>query len=124
DKADVSRYISVAREVPADLVALIGPAPKAGRARWLLLVEKLTSPDKVSIARDVAGALATKKADSDTRFEAILRALQEPAAKPRATVRAWNTPVGKRGARIEERDGKTSIVFEEAVVPEFAQFVS
>lgn len=124
DKADVSRYISVARDVPADLVALIGPAPKAGRARWLLLVEKLTSPDKVSIARDVAGALATKKADSDTRFEAILRALREPAAKPRATVRAWNTPVGKRGARIEERDGKTSIVFEEAVVPEFAQFVS
>ncbi|WFU07307.1 plasmid partitioning protein RepB (plasmid) [Rhizobium sp. CB3171] len=34
DKADVSRYVAIARQVPCGLFKLIGPAPKAGRARW------------------------------------------------------------------------------------------
>jgi ParB family chromosome partitioning protein len=41
DKGDLSRYIAVAKAVPIELARAIGPAPKAGRARWLALAEAL-----------------------------------------------------------------------------------
>ena len=41
DKSDLSRYIAIARRVPEELARQIGPAMKAGRARWAALVEAL-----------------------------------------------------------------------------------
>ncbi|TJW00066.1 MAG: plasmid partitioning protein RepB [Mesorhizobium sp.] len=125
DKADVSRYVAIARQVPAELVKLIGPAPKAGRSRWMALVEHLSSPSKVATAHEMLAGFAESKFESDARLDALLRAFNEPSKKSR-TRRSdiWKTPLGKRAARVEARDGKTSIVFEEKVVPEFGQFVS
>ncbi|KQZ91792.1 plasmid partitioning protein RepB [Agrobacterium tumefaciens] len=125
DKADVSRFVAVARQVPDDLVSLIGPASKAGRARWMALVEHLASPAKLATAYALLAEFVEKKLDSDARLDALLKALNEPAARLRAKKSdVWKTPLGKRAARIEARDGKTTFVFEEKVVPEFAQFVS
>ncbi|WP_376743787.1 plasmid partitioning protein RepB [Ensifer canadensis] len=125
DKADVSRYVAIARQLPEDLVRLIGPAPKAGRARWLALVDHLASPSKLATARGLLLGYADNKFESDPRLDALLRALDEPEKKATATKsETWKTPLGKRGARIEARSDKTTIVFEEKVVPAFAQFVS
>ena len=41
DKGDLSRYISIARSIPEYLVQAIGPAPKAGRARWAALADRM-----------------------------------------------------------------------------------
>lgn len=125
DKADVSRYIAVARRVPERLVKRIGPAPKAGRARWMALADKL---EKAGDDVDFDGVLNDEKlaaAGSDARFQAVLRSLETKDArsrKPRAEV--WKTPSGKRAAQVEARNGRTALVFEDKVVPEFAQFVS
>ncbi|WP_413712607.1 plasmid partitioning protein RepB [Rhizobium sp. Rhizsp82] len=125
DKADVSRYVAIARQVPHDLVKLIGPAPKAGRARWMALVEHLSSPAKLETAHELLVGFAESKLESDARLDALLRALSEPSKKSRATkTDFWKTPLGKRAARVEARGGKTSITFEEKVVPAFGQFVS
>ncbi|MGD9481130.1 plasmid partitioning protein RepB [Shinella sp. G-2] len=125
DKADVSRYVAIARQVPQELVKLIGPAPKAGRARWMTLVEHLASPAKLETARELLAGLAEQRLESDGRFDALLRALSEPSRKERAkSSDLWKTPLGKRGARVEAREGKTTITFEEKVVPAFGQFVS
>ena len=40
DKADVSRYVSLARTIPEEIAMVIGPAPKAGRARWIDLAKE------------------------------------------------------------------------------------
>jgi ParB family chromosome partitioning protein len=40
-KGDLSTLISVARTVPAEIVRAIGPAPAAGRPRWMLLAERV-----------------------------------------------------------------------------------
>ncbi|MHB0952796.1 MAG: plasmid partitioning protein RepB [Allorhizobium sp.] len=125
DKADVSRYIAVARQLPENLVKLIGPAPKAGRARWMALVEHLATPAKVTTAHELLSRYAEDRLGSDARLEALLRALNKTVKKNRvAKAEAWKTPSGKRGARIEAREGKTTITFEEKAVPDFALFVS
>lgn len=125
DKADVSRFIAVARQLSEDVVRLIGPAPKSGRARWMALVEHLSSPTKLATARELLAGYTEAKLESDARLSALLRGLNGEVKKSRASKSdAWKTPLGKRGARLEARDGKTTITFEEKIVPAFAQFVS
>lgn len=125
DKSDISRYIAVARRVPEALVKRIGPAPKMGRARWLTLADLLETPSAPVVAEQILDEPLIKKADSDTRFQAVLRGLQD---KPHKTggerTKIWKTPRGKRAAHIEVRGSKTALVFEEKVVPTFATFVS
>lgn len=126
DKSDVSRYIAVARRVPEHLVKRIGPAPKAGRARWLKLAEALERGGDAIDAESIFGGDRLAGATSDIRFQAVLRAI-EPQKTSRAKTGSsavWKTPTGKRAARIEDRDGKTALIFEDKVVPEFARFVS
>ncbi len=41
DKTALSKLIAVARRVPEDIIEAIGPAPKAGRDRWLQLADRL-----------------------------------------------------------------------------------
>ena len=43
DKGDLSRLLSVAHGVPADLILAIGPAPRIGRPRWVQLAELVRS---------------------------------------------------------------------------------
>lgn len=125
DKADVSRYIAIARQLPEDLVKFIGPAPKAGRARWMALVEHLATPDRVIAAYELLSRYSEERLGSDARLDSILRALNETVKKNRvAKAESWKIPSGKRGARIESKAGKTTIIFEDKAVPDFALFVS
>lgn len=125
DKADISRYIAVARRIPDDLVKRIGPAPRAGRARWLALADKLDRGAAVAAAEELLDDPAMRKVDSDTRFNAVLRSLQGSAARiPRSNAGVWKGPNGKRAARLETKDGRTALIFEEKVVPEFARFIA
>lgn len=125
DKADVSRYIAVARRVPERLVKRIGPAPKAGRARWLKFAERL---EDAGDTIDVDGILNDERlinSGSDVRFQAVLRSIETTSVKAKANrTDVWKTPAGKRAVRIEARNGKTAIIFENKVVPDFALFVS
>jgi ParB family chromosome partitioning protein len=124
DKADVSRYIAVARRVPEVVVMKIGPAPKSGRARWLALADKLGQQSSIAAAERLLEEPALRAADSDTRFEAVLRSLHEGGKKSRPGAETWRIPGGKRGAKIESRDGRTALIFEEKIVPDFAKFVA
>ncbi|MDT4866035.1 plasmid partitioning protein RepB [compost metagenome] len=91
----------------------------------MALVDHLASPAKLATARERLLDYADNKLESDARLDALLRSLDEPEKKATASKpETWKTPLGKRGARIEARNGKTTIIFEEKVVPEFAQFVS
>ncbi|MFI3905656.1 plasmid partitioning protein RepB [Ochrobactrum sp. S1502_03] len=92
DKSDVSRLISVAKKIPEDFIKIIGSAPKAGRKRWLELLEQLEKPERLSAAEDFLLRDELTKLDSDQRFSKLitrLRALgkagndgsEDPAAK-------------------------------------------
>src|ERR1700733_12559676 len=75
--------ISVARSIPEPLIVAIGPAPKVGRPRWEQLATLIVNDARKWRLAIADPAYAT--ADSDARFERILKALVQ-----RSEVRAPN----------------------------------
>lgn len=123
DKSDLSRYIAIARRVPSELARQIGPAAKAGRARWSQLVEVLSKPRVSERLEALIKTDSFQGANSDKRFSlAFGEAVQgrERTSRPQS----WNTPEGKRAARILRQSTQTSIVFDDRRVPEFARYVT
>lgn len=124
DKSDLSRYIAIARRIPEKVVVRIGPAPKAGRARWLGLAEKLDDGSQAAAIETLLADPAVIALDSDARFQAIWKAVDKPAKRPTKRSDVWVSQSGKRAGRIERSDGKTALVFNEKVVPDFATWIS
>lgn len=122
DKADLSRYIAVARRIPESLIRRIGPAPKSGRARWLGLAEKLENPKLLPSVEAILEEPALVAMDSDRRFQALWQRLANKAVPPTRSD-AWATPQGRRGGHVERGAGRTALVFNEKTVPSFADFV-
>lgn len=123
DKSDLSRYISIARRIPEELARQIGPAAKAGRARWHTLAEAINKSKTGARIDDVVASEGFRAADSDTRFNMVFK-VTAPSAERSSKGGAWNTPEGRRAALVERRGSHTAITFDERRVPEFAAFVA
>ncbi len=124
DKADLSRYIAVARRVPEEIVMRIGPAAKVGRARWLRFAEKLDDNKIVTMVEALLNDPEVLCLNSDGRFQAIWAAIETPQKRPVKRSDVWVTASGKRAGHIERSAGKTALVFNETLVPEFATWIS
>ena len=122
DKADLSRYIAIARRVPEELARQIGPAAKAGRARWSALAEALAKLRASAKVDDTIASEQFRAGDSDTRFALVFDAIA-PATERPAKGEAWSTPEGRRAARIERRAAAPAITVDEKRVPAFAAVV-
>jgi ParB family transcriptional regulator, chromosome partitioning protein len=73
---ELSRLLTVAATVPAAIVTLIGPAPKAGRTRWLELAEYLQTKDAQQLAVEILDTPSLKRQGTDARFEALMETLR------------------------------------------------
>lgn len=122
DKTEISKLISVAASVPNSLIEAIGSAPKAGRPRWLGLVERL----KISHARQRLDEILIDpeflQSASDDRFRYVFEKL---AAKPKrgAGAKYWAAGDGKRIAKIERTDRELTLAISLKAAPEFGQFI-
>jgi len=76
DKTELSRLLQVAESVPEQIARNIGPAPKAGRSRWMALAALLSSEGARMRALDEATSERCQAADTDTRFAMVLLRLQ------------------------------------------------
>lgn len=102
-KSEMTRLLQVTENVPLDIVQAIGPAPKAGRPRWMELGELLAA-DRGGLAHDEIALRAFREADSDTRFQRLFDRLQA-SAKRRAAGGATGGATG--GARrIADAQGR------------------
>jgi ParB family chromosome partitioning protein len=79
-KSEMTRLLQVTENVPLDIVQAIGPAPKAGRPRWMELGELLAA-DRGGLAHDEITLHAFREADSDTRFQRLFDRLQASAKR-------------------------------------------
>ena len=121
DKSDLSRYIAVARSLPSEIIQAIGPAPKAGRSRWMTLSDTLPASRKKLDSAIGEPEFATLP--SDERFAKALAAAV-PQKKKAASGEQWKNAKGQKAAKIERLGKTTRLTFDERVVPEFAAFVT
>lgn len=122
DKTGLSKLITVAEQVPHDIIRAIGPAPKAGRDRWLELSARLQSKGVLEAANDLIASEGFPTIDTDDRFARIFSAaVAKKVAKPR--MRAWKAGDGTPAARYRQDERSVTIVIDRKIVPEFGDFV-
>lgn len=116
-KSEMSRLLQVADAIPVDITHAIGPAPKAGRDRWMALSELFLTGKgaEEAKARDEIAAAHFRKADTNDRFQMLFRRLMrsETPAKPEGNLLA--TADGKGFARLEQRGKGLKITFTDDV---------
>lgn len=110
DKPEVSRLLSVASGIDSEFILAIGPAPKIGRPRWLVLVERMTEPSFRKAAHAVLSSDAFAKADSNLRFNLVLGTQQASAERQKETLQ---TARGQRVAWVERTSKGIRLVSED-----------
>uniref|UniRef100_UPI0025FFF6A3 plasmid partitioning protein RepB n=1 Tax=uncultured Nitratireductor sp. TaxID=520953 RepID=UPI0025FFF6A3 len=125
-KAEMTRLLQVAEAVPVHIASAIGPAPKAGRPRWMALAEFLKREAAVVIAQDEITSVAFRAADSDERFRRLYERLARRAAtkarkadKVRAVADSKGRPLAKITLGATPR-----LDFDEKTRPGFADYVA
>lgn len=119
DKGDLSRYLSVAKTIPEDVVQAIGPAGKAGRARWIALVEKLSTGSD-SVKRTITSD-DFRKLGSDARFAMLFNTLTERRAPIAQT---WVNDRGQKAGQVEQKSDRVVVTIDERVVPDFGIYLA
>jgi ParB family chromosome partitioning protein len=94
DKPELSRLLTVAGTVTATLIEAIGPAPKIGRPRWLVLADICGQADAVSRASQAALKEEFRVADTNARFNIVLA-----AASGVSSIRDGKLAVSTNGGR-------------------------
>lgn len=121
EKSELSRLLQVADAVPEHVVRAIGPAPKAGRDRWMALGGLLSSETGLAKADEEIGFQRFAEAESDKRFQFVfnrLSAREKPkAARPRDLADASGRVVARlvttgKAPRIEFLAGTSPQVVE------------
>jgi ParB family chromosome partitioning protein len=84
--AEMTRYLAVARSLPRWLVHAIGPAPRAGRPRWMAIAEFVAADGALDIVASLVAMPDFRAASSDTRFSMAHTAMQQARAKSSSLV--------------------------------------
>jgi ParB family chromosome partitioning protein len=121
-KAEMTRFISVARSIPFDVVQAIGPAPKAGRPRWMTLARKIEEKHASRVLERLFADPSFRSADSDTRFVRVLAAIE--TASPKTTeAGAWRNRSGQPIVKIDRSGSTTRLMVDEKLAPDFGAFL-
>lgn len=121
NKGNLSVLLSVAKAIPIDIIAAIGPAAKIGRPRWMELVSALEEQGGLKRARTRLADAAPLSSDSNERFNQVLAAAKAPEAKPVAASHHVVTAKGERIATLESGAKRAKLIVQE---PDFAAFVA
>jgi ParB family chromosome partitioning protein len=113
--AEMTRLLAVAAGVPAEVAQAIGPAPKAGRPRWMVFVSALAEPDGPARLWDLMAQPAWQRMATDRRFETALAALQ---ATEEAPLGAERGPI-----RVERRGPILHLTIDERRAPGLGRLV-
>lgn len=120
-KGDLSTLISVARTVPEDVLSAIGPAPAAGRPRWMVLAERIPNADRPALDALMRDPGFQAKA-TDDRFAAIFAALA-PRHDEKPRPRVWKDGDGRKLARVERTPHSVTVAFDERIEPGLADYI-
>lgn len=100
EKAEMSRLTQVAAAVPEPVVRAIGPAPKAGRGRWMELARHLENPTGQARANHFLGSRTVRAMPSDQRFSELIRLFSARGATARKAPSDATSVQGADGREI------------------------
>lgn len=126
DKSDLSRYIALAKAIPFTIASAIGPAPKAGRARWIALSEALKIPHARKAAEAAIAEPSFAKLDSDGRFSRVFStASKKPSSESsqRGKPRAISTTSGQKVAKVSRAGRDLKISVDQGFDADFAAYL-
>jgi ParB family chromosome partitioning protein len=114
DKTVVSKMISVTNDIPANVIAAIGPAKNSGRDRWYKLAIKFRDEDTGRKAAELTGSAQFQSTGSDERLDLLTRHLEseKPRVKPRtakAQPKGWASTDSSVSVTFK-RSGKTATI--------------
>ncbi len=133
DKSDVSRLISIARKVPLNLIRVIGSAPKAGRKRWMELLEQLDDQKKLEAAESLLNSDDVKLLDSDQRFAKLMSALRKHDGDAKNTetdieigsaAKAWRSKDNSVSLSMNQKPKMVAIKLEEKNAKPFSDWLT
>jgi ParB family transcriptional regulator, chromosome partitioning protein len=122
DKTELSRLISVSRTISPLVVSAIGPAPAAGRRRWMELAERIKGRGADQVLSQLLRDPTFLGDRSDERFRRLFAALA-PLNTKQVTPDHWINEQGKKVARIERSEGRFLLSLDERLAPSFGDFI-
>jgi ParB family chromosome partitioning protein len=123
DKTEVARLLAVARAIPSEVVHAIGPAPKAGRPRWIALTVLFEGKESYSIVEQLLADPGFRQSHTDARFTRLFAALSSrTTAKHDGST--WHDPCGRPVVKIERAKAKTTFTINEKLAPKFGAFLT
>ena len=124
DKSTTSRLISAVNRLPTDIVEAIGPAPGAGRDRWMALGRAFR---RNAVDRPVDPLLESTDfiyAPSDQRFEMLYRHLKPLAYRsPKPMTRRCLSRTGQTIATATVTNKTVILTMDRAATSGFAEFL-
>lgn len=127
DKTELSRLISVARELDDEIVAYLGRCPSIGRKRWLDFADALKSPGGQKRCLKFIRETAEHNADDEKRFMAAYKAAVGPKASSVTGANreplSWQSPDKDLVVKAESGDRKGRIDIRSEKSPEFVSFL-
>ena len=126
NEASVSKMISVANRIPAEVIEKIGAAPSAGRERWVEL--SLLVGKKRDVTEDFLGDEQVGQLSSDQRFERLLGVLNSTGRKVRKGVpkpeHKWTAPDHALQATFKQSGKKTTLALEDSTGAGFGTWIT
>ena len=126
-KSEMTRLLQVAEAIPRHVARAIGPAPKAGRPRWMALSDLLAG-DRSGHANDEMASAGFREAESDTRFQRLFDRLHASArGRGEGRAQASRRIAGAGGQEIAElvRAGRAArLTIPESAGEGFADYVA
>lgn len=108
DKTNASKLLSVANDIPEEIVRAIGAAPNYGRDTWYKLAQLLRDDKNRAAALTLIESTNFVESDSDQRLAFLLASIGTSKRKPAKAVsaRQW-TPTDQSARVIAKAKGKT-----------------
>lgn len=122
DKTTCSKLISTTKKIPMNLIEAIGPAPKAGRDRWVELATRLGDRGDRENVLELTNSKAFLAKDSDDRFNFVFSKLAKKSSKV-AKATPWKSDDGKNVAKYARTDRGVTLTLDENQAPQFGDFV-
>jgi ParB family chromosome partitioning protein len=123
NKGNLSVLLSVAKAIPAEVIAAIGPAMKVGRPRWLELVSALEGKGALNRVRAVLNDKNFGAAESSSRFNLVLAAATGPRESTTGATRTVSTASGQKVAKVTRTGRDVKISVDKGFDADFAEFL-